>query len=146
MSMTAISLTPADIERFWTKVDRSNPDGCWPWTSAVDTQGYGMFRAGGRSISASHIAMTLDGRPRPDAPNNRCLRASDCTCKACVAPHHRRWGSDLDGAADRMRHVRASPSYVPENEAGKAYRAKYMRQYRRRKPGRERPVAATLTI
>ena len=32
-------------ERFWNKVevDPENPNGCWEWTGALDSNGYGVF-------------------------------------------------------------------------------------------------------
>jgi len=30
-------------ERFWEKVERREPDECWPWTASVDHRGYGKF-------------------------------------------------------------------------------------------------------
>lgn len=40
---TPPTLTKKDIERFWSLVDRSNPDGCWPWTGYRHPKGYGYF-------------------------------------------------------------------------------------------------------
>lgn len=38
-------------ERFWSKVDRSGgSDGCWVWTRARNTWGYGSFGGGGRTM------------------------------------------------------------------------------------------------
>ena len=32
------------IERFWQKVDKNGPDGCWIWTGARNRGGYGVAR------------------------------------------------------------------------------------------------------
>lgn len=34
-------------DRFWTKVDRAEPGGCWEWTANKNNKGYGLFRPGG---------------------------------------------------------------------------------------------------
>lgn len=34
------------LSRFWSKVDRSDSDGCWTWLDAPRKTGYGMFSAG----------------------------------------------------------------------------------------------------
>jgi|JI9StandDraft_1071089.scaffolds.fasta_scaffold15944_3 hypothetical protein len=39
-----LHLTVSDIFRFWSKVDKSNPNGCWIWTEGKAKFGYGMFR------------------------------------------------------------------------------------------------------
>ena len=28
-------------ERFWSKVDKREPDDCWEWQASLDTRGYG---------------------------------------------------------------------------------------------------------
>ena len=30
-------------ERFWSKVDKRDPDDCWEWQASLDTRGYGNF-------------------------------------------------------------------------------------------------------
>lgn len=48
---------PAE-ERFWQKVDH-RVGGCWLWTSATDTWGYGMIAIDGRNVSAHRFAYEL---------------------------------------------------------------------------------------
>ena len=33
-------------ERFWPKVDKEHPSGCWVWMGCHDSFGYGTFFAG----------------------------------------------------------------------------------------------------
>lgn len=49
-------LTESDIERFWSKVDRSNPDGCWPWTASCFPNGYPQFQLSGEPFVATRVA------------------------------------------------------------------------------------------
>lgn len=42
--------TRPEAERFWSKVDRQNPDECWEWQAARMPDGYGAF---GRTGSGS---------------------------------------------------------------------------------------------
>jgi len=57
-------------ERFWEKVDRSNPDGCWPWKRYRAARGYGRFSVtvGGVKIikAAPRVAWELTHGPIPD--------------------------------------------------------------------------------
>lgn len=48
---------------------------------------------------AMHVALILDGRPRPPAPMNHCLHT--CDVAACVNPDHLYWGSASDNQRDR---------------------------------------------
>jgi hypothetical protein len=51
MPRRAGSIAELPTERFWAKV-RIEPSGCWIWTGARDTYGYGAFHAEGRKHSA----------------------------------------------------------------------------------------------
>lgn len=44
---------PTPEERFWAKVDKNGPGGCWLWTGALDAKGYGMWKPAGRANSRS---------------------------------------------------------------------------------------------
>src|SRR6266516_6515199 len=42
-------------ERFWEKVDKNSPEGCWLWPAGCDRDGYGHFQvdaAGGHNSQA----------------------------------------------------------------------------------------------
>ena len=39
----------SDEERFWRKVNRTEPDGCWLWTASHDGRGYGHFSVRNKS-------------------------------------------------------------------------------------------------
>src|SRR5207302_1569460 len=46
-------LTPAAIDRFWSKVHRGGPQDCWIWTGGRNRSGYGLFAlcGGGGSVT-----------------------------------------------------------------------------------------------
>lgn len=46
--------SPALRIRFWAKVDRSDPNGCWPWTGAHIPDGYGSFGIPGMPQRGAH--------------------------------------------------------------------------------------------
>ena len=87
--------------RFWAKVDKRGPDDCWNWTAATNQNGpkcgaYGVMGIGGKRYTATHVALAVDGRPRPDG-----LHAlHSCHNSLCVNPKHLRWGTKLENAFD----------------------------------------------
>lgn len=52
---------PSDEERFWMRVDKNGPNGCWLWTGAIHVAGYGHVsgRRSGRSDLAHRYAYEL---------------------------------------------------------------------------------------
>lgn len=97
-----LKLSPGDIARFWSKLDRQ-PGGCWLWTGWTTPQGYGRFDVGKAKILASHMALILTGQPRPPAPNDYALHGDTCVSTACCNPAHLRWGHAKANAEDRER-------------------------------------------
>lgn len=51
--------TEREIERFWAKVDKAHPSGCWMWTGGINTNGYGCFWMRGTTRNAHRIAWIL---------------------------------------------------------------------------------------
>ena len=70
--------------------DRST---CWEWPFSR-LHGYGQV--GGRK--ATHVALELDGRPRP---SDDLIALHSCDNPPCVNPDHLRWGTHRDNASDR---------------------------------------------
>lgn len=67
-------------ERFWAKVDKSGPSGCWFWTASKTQSGYGMFHGKG----AHRYAYELLVGPVPTGFQLDHL----CRVKHCVNPDH----------------------------------------------------------
>lgn len=80
-----MTATPDGLERrFWAKVTKS--DGCWLWTSARATNGYGKFGdwKNRKTWAAHRLAWTLTNGEIP-AGLEVCHR---CNVKLCVRPGH----------------------------------------------------------
>lgn len=93
-------------ERFWAKVDKtSNPDGCWLWTGALQTDGYGSFAvpAGFHSekkstVLAHRFAYTLLYGPIPTG--HGVLHKPPCDIKRCI--RHLYTGTPLQNNQDAI--------------------------------------------
>lgn len=103
-----ITPTAADIDRFWSHVQRGADAECWLWTSWCDRDGYGKFKLNGTVHKASRIAWTIARCPVPP------LLVIDHTClnRGCVNHGHlelttqevnawrqqgRRWAAEAQG-------------------------------------------------
>lgn len=73
-------------ERFWPKVNKNGPNGCWLWTASL-TRGYGVFHMGGGASNmayAHRVAYEWLVGPIPEG------LVIDHLCRnpACVNPDH----------------------------------------------------------
>lgn len=78
---------PAATEAFHAHVDRSEPDGCWPWTGKVDSNGRGYLdlRVDGRRqrVGAHRVAYML---AHGDVPHRHLV--ASCGLRTCCRPGH----------------------------------------------------------
>lgn len=74
-------------DTFWSKVTKSDA-GCWLWTAATDTNGYGVFGID-RVLHLAHRVSyeTLRG-PIPDGLVLDHVKERGCVNKNCVNPDH----------------------------------------------------------
>ena len=83
--------------RFWSKVDTTAVDGCWPWTGCRDRHGYGHIKVGGRAIWAHRLAWALTHGQIP--PSLHVLH--HCDNPPCVHPTHLFLGNQRINNEDR---------------------------------------------
>lgn len=90
--------------RVWPKVDRtSSPEGCWPWSGAHRSNGYGAvtFSLDGQSFEmAAHrvVYLLVHGEIADD---HDCCHA--CDVRNCARPDHLFEGSRRENLADMTR-------------------------------------------
>lgn len=70
--------------RFWSKVDKNGPDGCWIWTGAIQSAGYGHLAVKGKTVLSHRFAYELLAGPIPEDEESDHL----CRNHACVNPGH----------------------------------------------------------
>lgn len=83
--------------RFWSKVDRQEPEDCWLWQAAINGQGYGVFKLDGKSQSAHRVAFMLENGAFAEA--NTC---HTCDNKLCCNPTHLYDGTDQQNVRDAV--------------------------------------------
>lgn len=93
-----LQYTPADLEHFWSKVDRSGD--CWLWLCGLDADGYGQHRLSGYGKIKAHrfACYVQDGPPSAGKP----LALHTCNEPACQRGGHLYWGTNQDNARDMV--------------------------------------------
>ena len=91
-------------ERLWKKVDKQPGDGCWLFTGAKDSKGYGRINIDGRPVGAHRLAWELHFGPIP--PGLKVLHnCPDGANPACV--RHLWLGTQADNVRDMIAKGRA---------------------------------------
>lgn len=134
-------IPPMDV-RFWQKVDKSGPGGCWLWTGALRS-GYGVMWQDGTTINAHRYSLILAGRPPPENVEDGVVDHM-CRVTRCVNPAHLRIVSlrvnaleNNDSAvarcANRLTCINGHPR-TPENTGSFVVKAPVNRHGNRGKP------------
>lgn len=79
---TLHDMTPAQVARFWSKVDMR--DSCWSWLGSIDAYGYGIFWVNGRGMKAHRVAY----EDRVGAIAAGLVIDHLCRNRSCVNPSH----------------------------------------------------------
>lgn len=74
----------SDLDRFYSKTDKSWWDGCRYWSAYKNAGGYGVFGVGQRSVLAHRFAWEVERGPIPDGMTIDHL----CRHRDCVNPRH----------------------------------------------------------
>ncbi len=102
---------PRTATPFWDRVDRSSPDGCWPWLGCRNEDGYGEVRYQGEMDKAHRIAWILTYGPIPDG--QQVLHS--CDNPPCCKPTDLFLGSNHDNVLDRQVKGRSKNLFTSEN-------------------------------
>lgn len=95
------------LSRFQIKL---GPNECWGWSGCDNGVGYGKMRIHGQYKLATHVALEVDGRPRPSTAHVAC---HTCDNPPCTNPKHLWWGTEKGNMQDatskgRMARTRES--------------------------------------
>ena len=108
----------AMTERFWAKVQKGG--GCWLWTGARTSRGYGSFRVTGYSWSAHRLAYEFHWGPVPAGLHV----LHRCDNPRCVRPAHLYVGTPSDNLADALARGRRKASAPVRSWYGKVVAAR----------------------
>jgi hypothetical protein len=104
-----VTVRGTPVERFWAKVDKDTPGGCWEWMASVfvDRYGYGKFNEGtshddNRTVYAHRFAYELESGPIPDGMHV----LHQCDNPPCVNPAHLRLGTHADNMREMVERNR----------------------------------------
>lgn len=76
--------SPKGAAQFWSKVDTSSLDGCWPWLGGKNNWGYGSVVFRGRISNASRVAAILSH----GAVSSGLVVCHACDNPICCRPSH----------------------------------------------------------
>lgn len=95
-----IKPSDSDIERFWSKVNKSGgDDACWEWMSSTNPKGYGKFWFIDDTISAHRFSWFLaNGK----IPRHQPFICHKCDNPKCVNPAHLFAGDSQDNISDMI--------------------------------------------
>lgn len=119
-----VSVDPGEVDRFWSKVDKS--DGCWVWTGAISNSHsgpYGKFRSAiaQHPLAAHRLAFYYETgvlSTRDEVLDHVCRNT------LCVRPSHLELVSDRENVArgdgptavnSRKTHCIRGHEFTPEN-------------------------------
>lgn len=89
-------------QRFWNKINKAAPNGCWEWTGST-ANGYGQLKYPGQ-IRAHRTSWELHSKKK--IPFGMCV-LHKCDNPPCVNPKHLWLGTALQNTRDMIKKKRA---------------------------------------
>lgn len=116
-------------KRFWAKVDKNGPNGCWVWTASRYSSGYGAFGTENHKVQAAHRFAYLS--IKGEIPEGMELDHV-CHNRACVNPDHLRICTHAENARNTGLKVGNKSGYkgVSWHRGAKKWRATIFLNYK----------------
>ena len=99
-----IDLTEAEIERYWSYVNRS--DGCWLWTGELNNKGYGRFAIYRKGQRTRLLAHRVAYRLIKGVDLGTQLARHRCDTPPCCNPEDLLAGTQLENIHDALNRGR----------------------------------------
>lgn len=90
--------------RFWSKVVKLSGDGCWEWTAAKTSHGYGSVRHKRTMLAAHRVSFEMNIGEIPLGM----FVLHKCDNRSCVRPDHLFLGTNQDNMDDKVAKGRQS--------------------------------------
>lgn len=100
-----MNLTESDRERFWSYVSvpvEWDDEGCWLWTGATTSRGYGSIHIQGKPRTAHRVSLQIWDVEIPTGMDVR----HTCDVRRCVRPDHLLLGTREDNMRDAVERGR----------------------------------------
>jgi predicted XRE-type DNA-binding protein len=98
------NLSRQEIKRFWSRVDRRDPDECWPWLKRADKDGYGIISFQFVQLRTHRVAFFLSTNIQP----LRMKVLHQCDNPPCCNPAHLFLGTPAQNMLDKCAKGRES--------------------------------------
>ena len=100
----------SDEQRFWSKVEIGDANGCWLWTKGIQHHGHAQFSVNGKAVYAHRFAYELMVGPIPEG----LVLDHLCSTPACVNPAHLEAVTPRENALrSRMVKVATAKTHCP---------------------------------
>lgn len=140
-------ITPKDVFRFWSRVNKNGPEfqnlgPCWIWTGKPHNTGYGQIQFAGRNTHTHLVSLLLAGR---QAPEDRPFADHMCRRRICCNPAHLRYVSPYINGVENNDSPHAINARKTHCKRGHAFdEANTMRGERDGRPIRQCRACTTL--